>query len=103
MAWLNSAECGSSGLKMSVSSSLSYTGAFCDKDSCDTYNEIDRRSRVVNHLIIVIQICHLIEKTFILQPVTNSASYDHSSTRQVLCHQLLMAEYIHFDQENFQR
>jgi hypothetical protein len=53
MAWLNCAECGSSGLKMSMSSSLSYVGAFSVKDSCDTYNEINRRSRVGNNLIVV--------------------------------------------------
>jgi hypothetical protein len=46
MAWLNSAECGSSGLKMSVSSSLSYIGAFSVKDSCDTCNDIKKGSKL---------------------------------------------------------
>jgi hypothetical protein len=46
MARLNSAECGSCGLKMSTSSSLSYIGAFSVKDSCDIYNEIKRINEV---------------------------------------------------------
>jgi hypothetical protein len=60
MAWLNSAECGSSGLKMSVSSSLSYIGAFSVKESRDTYNEINSH-RVANNLISVVQKYYLIE------------------------------------------
>jgi hypothetical protein len=62
MAWLNSAECGSSGLKISMSSSLSYIGAFSAKDSCDTYNEINRRSRVGKNLIVVTEKYHFISR-----------------------------------------
>lgn len=73
MAWLNSDECGSSGLKISMSSSLSYVGAFSVKDSCDTYNKINKTSRDGNNLIVVTENITLLVEKHILLSVTDSA------------------------------
>ena len=86
MALLNSSECGSSGLKISVSSSRLYIGAFSVKDISDTYNEINKRNKSRHDFMFVTKNCHLTEHKSFSQPATDSTCYVHTSRARVCFH-----------------
>ena len=86
MALLKSSECGSSGLKISMSSSRLYIGAFSVKDISDTLNEINKRNKWRHDFIFVTNKCCLTGKKWFSQSATDSTCNVHPPTARVCFH-----------------
>jgi hypothetical protein len=86
MDLLNSSECGSSGLKISISSSRLYIGAFSVKDIADTYNKINKRNKSRHDFMFVTRKCRLTEKKSFSQPATDPTCYIHPPRARMCFH-----------------